>query len=337
MKLNHKSFISAIFFILILLSVCMAAQENCARVSTNVTFYFGIETPIPDPNHPVTVDLFHADLELSFRPAGWDVVVSYDRSGTGSKGIDIQPQEALLYGNFNCRWVLSWIPHDFEFIGAGAGETFWILPQNVIADVLPLGIAAEQAESGRLCPWNPGDPRGADTTERWFEFRLLDVRGPADANFAMWQADGINPPVVFMSTQNNGITEEDVYYISDGSHVHMNWGFTKAGLYEVDFQVSTILLCEKRLTADWAPLGNEFYNGDCKVDFLDFTHLAEYWLEYPSLENTHTWMFVDPNDLDDLVNMNELKQLTEQWLDCGYPGCRAVNNKDTDPNELNKN
>ena len=334
MKSNNLPQIAVALLASVAMSTWIAAQEHCAKVSKDVTFYFGIETPVPDANHPVTVDLFHADLELSFRPIGWKVVVSYDGPGYGPEGLDIPPQEALLYGNSNTQWNLSWIPPDFEFIGARPGEPFWILPQNTVAEVLPLGIAAAQADSGRLCDWDPNDPRGADTMDRWFELRLLDVRGPADANFAMWQADGVNPPVVFVSTHDGGITEKDVYYISDGSHVHMNWGFTKAGLYEVDFRVSTILLCEERLSADWAPLGNEFYSGDCRVDFLDFGHLASHWLELPSREDPKTWMFVDPNDPDDPVSMNDLEQLTDQWLDCGYPGCHAGDGNDVDPNEV---
>jgi len=325
---SDQPLISTILLAVIASAASITAQAHCAKISTDITFYFGIETSVPDPNHPITVDLFHTDLELSFRPTGWEVLVSYEGAGHGSETLDIPPEEALLYSNPNSRWVLPSIPPEFQFIGARPGDPFWILPQNAVTNTLPLGIAAEQADSGRLCPWNPGDSRGADTPDRWFEFRLLDMRGPADANFAMWQADGFNPPVVFMSTHNNGITDDDVYYISDGSHVHMNWGFTKAGLYEVHFQVSTVLRCDQWLTADWAPLRNESYNGDCMVDFLDFGRLASHWLQSPSWDDPNTSMFVNPDDPNDPVNMNDLQQLTDQWLQCGYPGCRTVVGRD---------
>ena len=174
----------------------------------------------------------------------------------------------------------------------------------------------------------------ADAEDRWFEMRLRDVRGPAHAHFAMWQADGLSAPVAFVSTHDGGITEDDVLYISDASHIHMNWGFTRAGLYEVDFQVSTLLRCEEWLTADWAPLGNEFYNGDGKVDFLDFTHLAAHWLQSPAGDDPNTWMFTDPNDP---ININDLEPLADQWLACAYPGCQTGDVSDIDPNELNNN
>lgn len=312
------------------------AQGHCAKVSTDVTFFFGIETPGPDPNHPVSVDLWHTDLELSFRPLGWEVVVSFDGPGTGAEGMDILPEDALLMGNQAGQWVLPSIPSDFAFIGARPGEPFWILPQNAGTGALPLGIAVEQSDSPRLCTWNPEDPRGADSEDLWFALQLLEVRGPADANFAMWQADGLRPPVVYASTHEEGITADDVCYIADGSHAHMNWGFTQPGLYEIDFRVSTVLRCEEWLTADWAPLGDAYYNGDCKVDFLDFAHLAAHWMEIPAENDPNTWMFVDPNDPADPVNSSDLQRLADQWGLCGYPDCFSDAN-DVDPNELNIN
>ncbi len=311
-------------------------QGDCARVSTDVTFFFGIDVPVPDPNHPFTVDLWHTDLELSFRPEGWTVVVSHDPPGAGPAGLDIEPVEALLLANPETMWLLSSIPPDFDFIGATPGEPFWVLPQNTFSAGLALGMAVELADSGRFCPWNPGDPRGAETEDLWFELKLLDVRGPADGDFSMWQADGVNPPVVFFSTRDGGITDKDVYYITDRGHAHMNWGFTQPGLYEIDFRVSTVLRCEEWLTADWAPLGNAYFNGDCKVDFLDFAHLAAHWLQHPLEDDPDTWMFLDPDNPADPVDSNDLTRLADQWLLCGYPGCFGDAN-DVDPNDLNDN
>ena len=297
------------------------AQGHCARVSTDVTFFFGVATEVPDPNHPVTVDIFHTDLELSFRRSGWAVVVSYEPPDAPPEGLDLLPAEALLFANPSTRFDLASVPLGFEFIGAKPGEPFWILPQNTFTNALALGIAIERADRDRLCSWNPGDTRGADTDDRWFEFRLMELHGPADANFAMWQADGVSAPVVHASTHEGGITEDDVFYMTEGGHTHMNWGFTQPGLYAIDFRVSTVLRCEESLSADWAPLGNTFYNGDCRVDALDFAHLAAHWLETPDSDDPNTWMFVDPYDPEGPIHTNDLVRLMDQWLECGYPGC----------------
>jgi hypothetical protein len=281
-----------------------------------------METPLPqEPNGPVAVDLYHTDLELSFRPGGWEIVVSHDCPGCGAAGLDLPPEEALLLGNPNSAWLLSSIPPAFEFIGAKPGEPFWVLPQSSGSGALPLGLAVEQADRARLCPWNPGDSRGADTEDLWFELRLLDVRGPADADFAMWQANAFSPPVVFVSTHEGGIDGNDVFYISDGSHVHMNWGFTQPGTYEIDFRVTTVLRCAEELAADWAPLGDGFFNGDCRVDALDFAQLAAHWLRTPAADDPNTWMFADPNDAGHPISTDNLLLLADQWLECGYPGC----------------
>jgi hypothetical protein len=292
-------------------------------LSREVTFHFGIETPVPDVDHPVTVDLFHTDLEVSFTPDGWDLLVSYDEPGSGQGGAHVRPEDALLYGSPNARIALPSIPPGFEFIGAQAGQTIWVLPQNEGNGALPLGIAAERADSGRLCAWNPGDPLGADTPDKWFRIELLDVRGPASGEFSIWQADGINPAVMYMSTADGGITQDDVYHISAGSHVHMNWGFTKSGHYEVDFRISTIYRCESSLVADLLPLEDGVYAGDCLVDFRDLAAMASHWLNGGCGGEPDACVGADVNDpADGGVNWVDLSILAGQWLQCGYPGCQ---------------
>jgi len=331
MKSQHPSRCGIALLCLLTTALPARAQGHCAKVSRDVTLYFGIETDLPDPNHPITVDLYHTDFEVSFRTAGWDPVISYDGPNTGVNGLDIRPEDALLYGNANSRWVLSSIPKGFEFIGAKPGKPFWILPQNAGTGVLPLGFATELADKGRLCRWNPHDSRGAANSDLWFEVRLLHVHGPADANFALWQADGIHPPVVFMSTHDGGITADDVYYISAGGHVHVNWGFTQPGLYAVDFRISTVLHCDDWLTADWAPPGDGTYYGDGRVDFQDFAWMAAHWLQTPHVDDPDTFMFINPKDPTDPVGLDELEALAEQWLQCGYPGCELAEGQDLNP------
>ncbi len=309
------------------------AQGHCAKVSTATTLYFGIETDLPDANHPTTVDFYHTDFEVSFTTVGWDVLLSHDLPGTAG-GLDIPPTAALLYGGANSQWILDAIPSDFEFIGAQPGEPFWILPQNAGTGALPLGFAAERTASSRLCSWNPHDPRGADSADHWFEVRLIDVNGPAGGDFALWQADGIHAPVVFMSTYEGGIGEDDVFHISAGSHVHVNWGFTKPGLYAVGFRISTVVRCDEWLTADWAPPGSDSFYGNGRVDFQDFAWMARYWLSTPHADDPDTFMFADPDDPLDPVALDELAALADQWLLCGYPGCEALYGA-FDPNHVN--
>jgi hypothetical protein len=67
-----------------------------------------------------------------------------------------------------------------------------------------------------------------------------------------------------MSTYDGGITDEDVYYITAGAHVHLNMALTKPGLYEIDFRVETVLAADL--------LNDPRYDrdGDMDVDSDDF-------------------------------------------------------------------
>lgn len=299
------------------------AEDNCAVISSSPqTFYFGVETPIPDSNHPYTIDTYHTDIDVSFTKLGWVIQIFHDAPHGHSEDHDqeeaIAPEDALLYAGTHARITLDSIPPGFEFIGAEPGRTFWVLPQSTGGGALPLGIAAENADESSLCFWNPNDARGANTAEKWFEVKLIDVRGPTDGHFSIWQADSMNPPVVFMSTFDGGITDKDVYYISAASHVHMNWAFTRDGLYEVDFLVTTLYNCDAQLTADLMPLGW----GDCLVDFYDFAVFASHWPATDCGGEPDSCRGADLDEpADGCVGFSDLAVLANQWLECGYPGC----------------
>lgn len=323
MNPNIFKTIRIFILVMVLISIPMPvlAEDKCTLISSDVTtFYFGIETPLPDANHPITIDFFHTDIEVAFTQMGWDIVVASDDPDSPLGENTIAPEDALLYGNANSRITLSSIPNGFEFIGAKPGQTLWVLPQTEGSGALPLGLCAEEADISHLCYWDPNDSRGADTTDKWFEVKIVAVRGPADANFSMWQADAIHPPVVFVSTTEGGITDDDVFYISAGSHTHLNWGFTKSGLYEIDFRISTIYKCDAALTADIAPIGNEFYRGNCIVDFHDFALFVSHWLETGCGDTLNS---CEGTDLDGngAAGVGDLAILTNQWLQCGYPSC----------------
>lgn len=320
----------------ILVSICVLlctqslwAQAQCAKVSKVVTFQFAVNTPIPALNleMPFNVDFFHTDLEVSFGTNGWQIGVSHDCPDCGKGGLNLLPEEALLIANPDTEWLLPSIPADFSFIGAQANEPFWILPQNVIGGGLALGVAAEFVDGGGLCEWNPKHAQ-VDVKDRWIQMQLIDVKGPENGEFSMWQTDGMSPPSVFLSTYNDGIGPEDIYFMSAGGHVHMNWGFTQAGLYAITFRVSTVVRRDPLLTADWAPVGDgDIYYGDGKVDFQDLQHIMKYWQQIPSLDDPNTHMFYNPDDPLDPINENDMELLSEQWGQCGYPGCSPCNEK----------
>ena len=239
--------------------------------SVTQTLRFGVETPLPDPTIPEVVDYVHTDIDILYSACAWAFAIApHDQPPTpenpdGTRRIDLE--DALLYVNAYARWNLSSIPPSFAFLGAVPGEDFWILPQSSDPNILYLGFASENMTSSDLAAlvaWNPGDPRGGANVEgKWFRIQLVDMRGPEDGHFSMWRTGASNSPEVFMSTYEGGITEQDVYHHSAGSHIHVNWGFTQPGYYEVDIRVSTYIpgqLNAPRFDAD----------GDGDVDMSDF-------------------------------------------------------------------
>jgi len=69
MSLNNSKIIKLQVLILVFAatSTPALAEEHCTLISSDITtFYFGVETPIPDPDHPITIDFFHTDIEVAF-------------------------------------------------------------------------------------------------------------------------------------------------------------------------------------------------------------------------------------------------------------------------------
>lgn len=266
--MTNRQLIKPTFIAGMLASLAAIAAASPTLVSSEITtFYFGVETPTPDPDHPDTIDNCHTDLDVPFLSCDWRPEVSpNDVAGGGDR--QVHPDDALLYVNSAARITLGSIPPGFEFIGITPGVPFWVLPQNFAAGVLWLGFSSETmspADRAGLSEWNPGDPRGgANVAAKWVRIQLVDVRGPAGGDFSLWQTTGVGQADAFMSTYDGGITEVDVCHILAGSHNHVNFGFTQPGLYELDFRVSTYVIYDRGDT-----------DCDADVDLDDFVRLPE--------------------------------------------------------------
>lgn len=119
----------------------------------------------------------------------------------------------------------------WEQIGVGAGESFWYLPQSnsgqgsaAALGAPHLGIGGEEITLGAF----DGNS---------FTLTLTGAVMPEGGNFSLWQDDFT--PVFYMSTVD-GISAADAFTLDldNSDHVHANWGFTQAGIYELTFTVS---------------------------------------------------------------------------------------------------
>jgi surface-anchored protein len=204
-----------------------------AAVAIALAVATGDASAAPLSPSAVLIDQEHVDVGLALDDAGaWDPHV-HAESG------EYAPHDALLNVNPAARVTLATVPPAFAFTGATANQPFWVLPQAQNPQVNFLGLGSEEVAPGTLAPWNPGDPRvPASTPQAWIKVALKAVRGPAGGDFSLWQNDQFGAPVVWMSTADGGVTATDAAYTIEGGHSHYNWGFTRAGLYEVDFEIT---------------------------------------------------------------------------------------------------
>lgn len=244
------------------------ADSRCVlSISPVTTLYFGVEIELPHPDHTHTIPTAHTDIEIPLRfNTGWDIHIKTDSPVANTR---VETQGALFPLCESHRKSFSGSAA-FQFIGVGPGQTFWHYHQ----DTAPApGVDSQdmtQDEINELCLWDPNDLMHNATKEgKWLQMNLIAVRGPEGGHVSMWQESGANP-IVFFSTYDGGITDEDVYFIRAKSHAHNSWAFTQPGLYEVDIQVSTWHLCDDSLIAD--------LNNDCVVNLEDFAIMAKQWL-----------------------------------------------------------
>lgn len=170
----------------------------------------------------------HTDIGIGYTAlGGWDLHVHDDEGAA-----EYAPSEALLYAGVSARINRPAGPL-FDFIGVGAGEQFWLMPQVQNPNVIFLGLGTEEVEPGSFASYLESDAR-LNQTGAWVKLALAAVRGPGQVS--LWSS-GAFGPVVWWSTAD-GISSTDATYVLSGSHAHFNWGFTAPGLYEVDVVAS---------------------------------------------------------------------------------------------------
>uniref|UniRef100_A0A7V4G7Z0 PEP-CTERM sorting domain-containing protein n=1 Tax=Desulfobacca acetoxidans TaxID=60893 RepID=A0A7V4G7Z0_9BACT len=124
---------------------------------------------------------------------------------------------------------------EFDFLGVGVGETFWMLPAIQESELLYLGIGSEEMDGTTFDSYLETDPR-VNLTGRWIKLQLVDVRGPG--HFSAW-TDGPTPTVWWSSF--DALDATDAVWNLEGGHDHYSFAFSLPGLYEVDFVASAYI------------------------------------------------------------------------------------------------
>jgi surface-anchored protein len=155
--------------------------------------------------------------------------------GVAPDGFEFENDEVLIYGNAD---ALTPRPNGsaFDFIGVGAGENFYYWANNgTVASLPELGISGEGIAGGTFARITVTDPR-VNNTAAFFKFQMIDVRSQNGGHVSVFNL-GLGDPVVWMAS-SDGLTASDAMWLQEGSHQHFDFGFSKSGIYEVDFVTS---------------------------------------------------------------------------------------------------
>jgi surface-anchored protein len=177
-----------------------------------------------------TLDNEHTDLQWHYDGGQWSFLVSDETH-------DIQYPASQVLLSVGPNSLLTQ-PNDprFSFLGAGAGNPVWILPQAFDPSRLFLGFNTENIPTGIFASYMNTDPR-VNATDEWVKITLLNLQGPAGGKISLYQQDPAGNPIVWWSTQ----TGDNTFFTPTNTDSHSAWGFTAAGDYSVTFQASAFL------------------------------------------------------------------------------------------------
>jgi surface-anchored protein len=129
----------------------------------------------------------------------------------------------------------------FDFTGVPDGQPLWVAVQGTpgIGEAWP---GFENNQSGVFGSYIPADTRLSQTTARaWIRVSLVFYQPPhgKDAHFSLWNTSTGKPPTVWMSTYDTNV--ENSYHFAEGSHNHLNWGFSAQGVHRIRLRASAYL------------------------------------------------------------------------------------------------
>lgn len=172
----------------------------------------------------------HVDIEVGYEDGQWHLGLHDEETDT-----EFEADEAVLFVK-NKSIVKRPAGGGFDFIGVGANQPLWLIPEVLNPELLQLGFTAEGTSTADFDPWEPNDPRRPETA-RWIEWMLVDFDGPGD--FSVFQNTG-GDPLVWMSTFSN--PNPNVFYsLVAFGHQDLNFAFTMPGEYKVTLRTRGLL------------------------------------------------------------------------------------------------
>lgn len=194
----------------------LALLASCAVAAALVT---GAVTTPAQAASAVVLDKGHVDaVDIEYTGGALELHV-HDESVEPS--VEYDPAQVVLRALPGARTT---VPADasYRFLGA-AGAPVSVLPETQDPNLLWAGFSTEELTTGVLT----GDS---------VKVTLKAVRGPGAAS--VFTIDPFGAATVLL---NSGDGLPDALTLPVGLHEHVNWGFTKAGVYKLTFQATAKL------------------------------------------------------------------------------------------------
>ena len=156
------------------------------------------------------IDTGHVDIGPRMVDGQWSVAL---RDDSGAHPVWRDPDRTVLRVS-DAALMAAPTGSDYAFMGAQAGEQYYVVPQTQNPDVVWLG-------------WNTQDPGVVSTIDRGATMRIGSVNGPGRT--WMFLQDGtFGKPRLLVDGQSG--QAQDVW-VDASTHVHANWVFTAPGVY----------------------------------------------------------------------------------------------------------
>lgn len=199
-----------------------------AAVSTPVTTCSVCAQPLTGA--PSVLVTEHVDINVGLTSGVWSVQLRDD-----DNLISYDPGQAVVHVDRLALTPRSTSP-SFDFIGVGPGESFYRLTSFQTPGLIYLGNAAYGVMPAAIDTYNASAESGGRVggNGRWVRLLLDSVEGPG--HYAVW-SNTLAGPVRFHSTAQSGSgpAETNTLWLVAGGHSHFNYGFTRPGLYRVNY------------------------------------------------------------------------------------------------------
>ena len=170
----------------------------------------------------------HVDIGPRMVDGQWSVAL---RDDSGAHPVWRDPDRTVLRVS-DAALMAAPTGSDYAFMGAQAGEQYYVVPQTQNPDVVWLG-------------WNTQDPGVVSAIDRGATMRIGSVSGPGRT--WMFLQDGtFGKPRLLVDGQSG---EAQDVWVDASTHVHANWVFTAPGVYTAALSFSARTTDGQQLSA----------------------------------------------------------------------------------------